>query len=400
MTHCMDARWNRCRVATRLAIGLFCVLGLRPIDGHAVECTDETPYAGPAPRAGDLQTLLPTARTDQPAHFEQSIAAEGSAALNREFRALLEKTGVPAASIAVWSPTHGYWSQSSGVREGASERFWWASVGKLVTGTLVLGLVEDGRLSLDDTIERWFPDYPLAAQITVDDLLLHRGGVFSFQADKTLDRRRGYKSPDTLLEVSAGHGPDFCPGSNWHYSNTGYLMLGLIVEAVEGESLSTLVDRHVARPLGLDSLRLVTADDNNDLIVPPAGNRQTEVREIASLAGAGAVVATAGDMLVLLDAVLTGRFYGNATRRKAFETLYPMFGSSMHYGRGVMLIDVPDPDLPTSWLGHVGGSEDSKAVLIHDTRRNTYVALVLNKAAPGEAIVNHLLKTLDELPTN
>ena len=396
MSDCMNTR----RVAARLAIGTLCMLGFVPAVVHALDCTDGPSYEGPAARDGSADTLLPTASIDLHSGPRDSMAAESVEAMDRQFAALLEKTDAAAASVAVWSPAHGYWSQSSGIRQGASERFWWASVGKLVTGTLVLKLVEDGRLSLDDTIEQWFPDYPLAAWITVDDLLLHRGGVFSFQADRQLDRTRGYKSPDKLLKVSAGHGADFCPGSNWHYSNTGYLMLGLIVEAVEGESLSALVHIQIAEPLGLESLRLVTADDKNELIVTPASNPPTEVPEIASLMGAGAVVATAGDMLLLLDAVLTGRFYSVTTRGKAFETLYPMFGSDMHYGRGVMLIDVPDPDVPTSWLGHVGGSPDAKAVLIYDTERHTYVALALNKAAPGEAIVNVLLKTLDGLPAN
>ncbi len=389
---------NKGRAAKRAAIAALYVLSLTPVFGHTLECVDETPYTGPAKRAGDAATLLPAGGIDLRTNLAQTMPVELADTLDREFAALLKKTEAPAASVAVWSPVHGHWSQSSGIPEGASERFWWASVGKLVTATLVLQLVDGGRLSLDDTIDRWFPDYPLAAQITVDDLLLHRGGVFSFQADKKLNRQRGYQSPDKLLKVSARHGPDFCPGSNWHYSNTGYLMLGLVVEAVEGESLSTLVHSRIAKPLGLESLRLVTADDNNDLIVPPANDPPTGVREIASLMGAGAVVATARDMLVLLEAVLTGRFYDNAMRARAVETLYPMFGSSMHYGRGVMLIDVPDPEVPTSWLGNVGGSPDSKAVLVYDTTRKTYVALVLNKAAPGEAIVNGLLKTLDGQP--
>ena len=394
-----DHTTNGC-AAGHFAVAALCVLSLIPVVGHSLECTDETPYAGPATRAGDAATLLPKTGIDRRTEAAQTMPVELADTLDREFEALLEKTEAPAASIAVWSPLHGHWSQSSGIPEGASERFWWASVGKLVTGTLILQLVEDGRLSLDDTIDRWFPDYPLAAEIMVDDLLLHRGGVFSFQADKKLNRQRGYKSPDKLLAVSAGHGPDFCPGSNWHYSNTGYLMLGLIVEAVEGDSLSALVHARIVEPLGLESLRLVTPDDDNGLIVPPASKPPTEAREIASLLGAGAIVATARDMLTLLDAVLSGRFYDDATRGKVFATLYPMFGSSMYYGRGVMLIEVPDPGAPTIWLGHMGGSEGAKTVLIYDTERDTYVALALNKAAPGEAIVNHLLKTLDGLSLN
>ncbi|MEO1246130.1 MAG: serine hydrolase domain-containing protein [Pseudomonadota bacterium] len=384
---------NRSLLTNCAAIHALLVLSLMSVPAQSMECAADAAYEGPEPRTG-AEIVFPSARVD----ISEAMAEGRAAILDAAFESVLTNTDAPAAAMAVWSPVYGYWSRSSGLDEDAPGSFWWASVGKLVTGTLILELIEEEKLSLDERIDRWFPDYPQSALITVDDLLLHRSGVFSFQADEKLGKKRGYKSPAKLLQVSAGHGADFCPGSNWYYSNTGYLMLGLIVEALEQEPLSEVVARRIAEPLGLDSLQLVTKGDPDELIVPPHNDPPTRVREIASLHGAGGVIAEPGDMLVFLNAVLTGRLYSSTALKSAFADLYPMFGSGMHYGRGVMLIDVLDPDTPTTWLGHVGGSPDSKAVLIYDAERDTYAALVLNKAAPGEAVVNVLLKAMDGLP--
>ena len=72
-----------------------------------------------------------------------------------------------------------------------------------------------------------------------------------------------------------------------------------------------------------------------------------------------------------------------------------MFGEPMHYGRGVMVMDVPDPEAPTTWLGHVGGSPNAKTVLMYDVNREAFIAVSLNAQGPAEALANVLMKTLD-----
>ncbi len=87
--------------------------------------------------------------------------------------------------------------------------FWWASVGKLFTATLILQLVEDGQVALDDRVSKWLPLYPGAELMTVNQLMTHTAGVFSFQSDKKWRLKKGHTTPDQLLKISARHQFDF-----------------------------------------------------------------------------------------------------------------------------------------------------------------------------------------------
>ena len=327
-------------------------------------------------------------------NFEQQVSVELAGSLEKTFLTLVEEqTKASRASIAIWSPSHGYWSANHG--DGKNDVYWWASVGKLVTASIILQLVRDDDLSLDAPIANWFPNYPNAKLITIDHLLTHTGGVFSFNSDPQLNEQGGHKSVDLLVSASAAHGADFCPGTNWNYSNTGYVMLSHIAEQVSNESFAELVKLRISEPLSLPTLKVVEPNDGPEVIVAPGGEAPPTVSEIASIYGAGAIVANAEDMLGLLTAYVRGDTTSEKFRNLAFADLYPMFGSPMNYGRGVMVTDVPDTKQPTIWLGHSGGSPNAKGIIIYDVERGIFLALVLNIQASAEALANTILKEFD-----
>lgn len=319
------------------------------------------------------------------------------ARLNRAFKQSVPLTGATAASIAIARSGGGSWSATAGVPREGPKSFWWASVGKLVTATIILQMVEERSLTLDQTIQRWFPDLPGADRITVDHLLTHTSGLYTYNYDRKFRQDSGYHSPAQLIAVATAHGPDFCPGTQWHYSNTGYVMLGVIAEQIDGAPLAAIVKQRIARPLGLKSLRLLTRESTPEMVAPFKGQTQADtlVETIASGAGAGGIVAEPDDMIRLLQAWIRGPLLSTKSRNHALRDVFPMFGQDMGYGRGIMVMPVPDARFPTMWLGHLGGSPHSKGVLIFDLKRQTYVALALNTGGEGEALVNTLLKALD-----
>ena len=315
--------------------------------------------------------------------------------LDQTFNEMVTQIDVPAVSVALWSKGSGLWTAITGQQVDVSSSFWWASVGKMITAAIVFQLVDEEQLDLQQRVSQWLPEVPAAAWMTVDDLLQHRAGVFSFQNDKKLNKRPGYHAPEKLLRTAQRHGPDFCPGGNWYYSNTGYLMLGLIAQQVQQTSLAELVSARVAGPLGVSSLQIVQRDVPIDHLVLPADESASQAHaQIASLQGVGGIVGNPTDMLIVLHAVLSARLFAESHLRLALSELHPMFGSSMHYGRGLMVVDLPEPDNPTVWLGHTGGAPGAKAVLVYDTQREALIALVGNRQFQGEALANALLKTL------
>ena len=353
-------------------------------------CPPGAPYIGPA--------LLPTPKVPslpaQAAALGQPMHVEVSARLDAVFDQTFSLVDAPSGGAALWHPTLGSWSRTAGATKDA--RFWWASVAKLVTASILLQLVDERRLSLDAPVARWFPEYPQAERMTIDQLLTHTSGAFSFNADKKLRRERGYHPPEKLLRVAARHGSDFCPGSTWNYSNTGYLMLALIAERIEAKPWAAIVEQRIAAPLGLASLRVLSPGDAPDSIAPPDDDPRSTLAELASLRGVGALAAEPKDMLAVLHAYLRGTLVPESARKAALERLYPMFGDPMGYGRGVMAVDVPDADMPTTWIGHLGGAPGGKALLVYDIKRRACVALALTKDAPAAAgMVNALLKATD-----
>lgn len=134
------------------------------------------------------------------------------------------------------------------------------SVGKQFTSALVLRLVADGRLRLDDPISRWLPEGPSSwRRITVRHLLTHTSGIPDY-ADSTLDYRRDY-TEDGLVRLAAGLRALFEPGARWSYSNTGYVLLGIIIHRITGTFYGDLLRSQVFEPLGMRTARIISESD-------------------------------------------------------------------------------------------------------------------------------------------
>ena len=127
------------------------------------------------------------------------------------------------------------------------------SVSKQFTCVTALLLAEDGRLSVNDPVAKYYPDLTRAKDITLLDLMNHTSGYPDYYPLDFLDRRlRKRINPDELLRQYAGGKLDFEPGTKWSYSNTGYILLGRIVEKVSGESLGDCLSRRIFKPLGME----------------------------------------------------------------------------------------------------------------------------------------------------
>ena len=132
------------------------------------------------------------------------------------------------------------------------------SVGKQFTATAVMMLVEEGKLSLDDPITKFFPDAPPAwRNVKVRHLLSHTGGFTDYP--KNFDYRRDY-SEDDLLKIVEGIALAYPPGSSWSYSNLGYLTLGILIHRVTGQFYGDFLHDRIFQPLGMNTRIMNEAD--------------------------------------------------------------------------------------------------------------------------------------------
>jgi D-alanyl-D-alanine carboxypeptidase len=239
--------------------------------------------------------------------------------------------GAPGAFAVVRSP--------SGIRRAASgfanlapkaqlrpaDRFRVASVTKTFVATVVLQLAAERRLGLDDPVERWLPGVvPHGNAISLRELLDHTSGLFDYDEDQAwiaarfADPGREW-SPQELVAVATSHEPLFAPGTSWTYSNTNYVLLGLVVEAVTGRSLADELQARVFEPLDLDSTSFPAGTALEGRFahgyfvsrppLPPPSGTLIDVSTILSPSawGAGQIVSNAVDVTRFFAALLRGR---------------------------------------------------------------------------------------------
>ncbi|MBC3192828.1 beta-lactamase family protein [Pseudonocardia sp. C8] len=184
-------------------------------------------------------------------------------ALQPQLEQLARDLLVTGAVVEVRSPELGDWTTTLGTRTyrgtdpvqvGDHVRI--GSVTKTWTGTVVLQLVDEGRLRLDDPVATYRPDVPNGRNITIEQLLTMRSGLGNYTTDPELNRRIDADpgtvfQPEELIRMGLALPVEFPPGQGFYYSNTNTALLGRIVEQVTGNPLGTEIERRILGPLGM-----------------------------------------------------------------------------------------------------------------------------------------------------
>ncbi|HEY6891345.1 MAG TPA: serine hydrolase domain-containing protein [Solirubrobacter sp.] len=281
-------------------------------------------------------------------------AASHAAGLQKDLDRLVAK-GAPGAVLSVRHGDHtqqlasGLADRDAGTKMRPSHRVRIASLTKTYTATVVLQLVGEHRLALSDSVEQRLPGLvPNGAGITVRQLLHHTSGIADFELDPAvlepylagdLDHRW---APRDLVKIAVSHPPLFTPGTRYAYSNTNYVLLGLIAEAVTGHPLEQELRARIFTPL---RLRATSFPDAAAMPAPFAhGYRVFDQPPATDITGlnpypwaAGAMVATAHDAARFYEALLGGRLLDRRLLREMKTTVENPGGDfkGQRYGLGL-----------------------------------------------------------------
>jgi D-alanyl-D-alanine carboxypeptidase len=278
------------------------------------------------PFAAVLLACLTTALVAASAPAKPPLAAPRTSALQKDLDALVA-TGVPGAILLVRNGSHtvrltgGMGDVGRKTPMNPHDHFKIASLTKTYTATVVLQLVAEGKLRLTDSVEKWLPGLvPNGRKVTLRHLLNHLSGIPDYESDPRylkpyLSGDLGfYWAPRKLVQLAVSHPPLFPPGVSKHtsYSNTNYVLLGLVVEAVTKKSIGAELRNRIFRPLHLGETTYPTkpglprpfAHGYMVLGKPPA----IDVTGLSpSLSPAsGAIVSTADDVVDFYRALLSG----------------------------------------------------------------------------------------------
>jgi len=216
------------------------------------------------------------------------------------------------------------------------------SITKQFTAVGVLMLVEEGKVSLDDEITKFFPDYPTQGRrITVEHLLTHTSGIRSFTGIPAWEPlKRTDLTPAQMIAVFRDQPMDFAPGTDWRYNNSGYFLLGALIEKVSGQSYADYLRTRIFEPLGMRDTRVET----HDALIPRRVHgyamaegraiRNAEFISLTSPFSAGALVSTVDDLFRWGQAVAAGRLLKPETWRRAFTAYRLADGRESGYGYG------------------------------------------------------------------
>jgi D-alanyl-D-alanine carboxypeptidase len=235
---------------------------------------------------------------------------------------------------------------------------------KTFLSVVVLQLVAEHRLSLDDTVGHWLPGVVHGngndgGTITVRELLEHTSGLHNYTDDlqaqitspeayRQLEFRQ-FSRPD-LLDIALAHRPDSAPGAAWNYSNTNYILLGMIIEKVTHDSWENQVTRRIIVPLGLHhtyapgtSTRLPAPHATGYLIFDQNTRIDTTAENMSWADSAGALISTAADLTRFWSAIGRGALLGPAQTREMRQTVPATGGDSAsvpgsRYGLGIFFI--------------------------------------------------------------
>jgi D-alanyl-D-alanine carboxypeptidase len=329
-----------------------------------------------------------------------SIDAATRAQLSKALDAAFAQVNAPGVIVGVrvghttWTATRGVTDTVSGTPVSVDDNTRVGSVTKTFTGTLILQLVDKGKVKLDDTIQRWFPQLPDAGAITIRELGDMSSGIDSYSANPTFqqayfaDPTRVW-TPQELVAAGTSQPRLFAPGHGFFYSNTNFVMLGLIIQQVTGKPYAQVLRDNILRPLDLKH----TIFPDNNVIPSPSWHGYTtqgtaDNQPVDSTAWSPSSAFAAGEMISNLRDMLTwGRAVGTGATITAAAQRARLHGnpSSAKGGREYAFAIGTDH----GWLAHDGEIPGFNAQLAYYPARDITIIVLTNSdivkppTAPG-----------------
>ena len=268
------------------------------------------------------------------------------------------------------------------------------SVAKQFTAAAIALLVDRGRISLDDDVRKYIPELPdYGTKITIDQLVHHTSGLRDFWALVQVAGMRfddGYAVGDVIRLAARQQHLNFPPGTEYDYSNTGYIALGLIVQRVTGKSLREFTTEQIFAPLGMTSSHF---HDDHTMVVPGRASAYTPLPEGGyrinvwnnDIVGQGGLILTVNDLLRWDENFYTGKVGGPGFLELQLQqgklangkTLTYAFGLTVEQYRGLPLVE------------HSGSSGGYRTIVSRFPTEHTSVVALCNTTDANTTVLSH-----------
>lgn len=262
-------------------------------------------------------------------------------------------------------------------------RFRLGSITKQFTSMLVLQLAQQGKLKLEGKISEYLPDYPKKTgdRVTLHHLLTHTSGIPGYTEFPSFfrDMSRNPSSPEAFVKTFADSALLFEPGAKFSYSNSGYFLLGAIIEKVSGKTYEQLLQENILGPVNMSS----TGYDHHGTILKkrasgytknPAGYVNAEYLDMSLPYSAGSLYSTVEDLYLWDRALYTDKLLPASLKELLFTPHIPSFGGG--YGYGWVIANAP-----------IGNTNDSVKVIEHGGGINGFNTLISRMPSNQDLVV-------------
>jgi len=275
-------------------------------------------------------------------------------------------------SKIIYSKSIGKEDVASGKLSNNLTKYRIGSISKMFTACLIFQAIEENKISLKQTINRFFPKITNAKEITIGNLLNHRSGIHNYTNDTSyLNYYTTLKSQKEMLEIIQASGSDFKPNSRTEYSNSNYILLSFILEKIYKKSYEELLDIKIIQPLGLKNTyfgKKLELTKNECASYRFSGKWELEKETNSSVSlGAGGIVSTTEDLLFFI----TNLFEGKIINAASLEQM-----TKLEDGFGMGVFSVPFYD--KKGFGHTGGIDGFSSFLYTFPEEKISIALTSN----------------------
>ncbi|HET8859717.1 serine hydrolase domain-containing protein [Marivirga sp.] len=272
----------------------------------------------------------------------------------------------------IYENAYGFADINDGKKNNINTLFRIGSISKTYTATLVMLAVEEGLISLDDKLSKYYPDFDKADEITISQLLQHRSGIYNFTNSPLYAQyMTKSKSKAEMLEIMLSTENRFEPNEKFEYSNTGYALLSYILEDVYGLKYAEILKKKITEPLELQNTYFgqpinQNANEASSYFKTAEWQISPETNIMIPM-GAGGITATSMDVALFFEAL----FSGQILKESSFSKM-----KKMKDGFGYGLLEMPyDNEMI---LGHTGGIDGFQSIAVHFESENLTLALLCN----------------------
>ena len=337
---------------------------------------------------------------------------------------------IPGSVVLIASPGQGDWTGTFGtgtlgeqVPMSVDDHFRIGSNTKTMTSTVILQLVQEGKLGLDDPIGKYIPGVPNGDTITIRELSDMRSGLYSYSFDPGFNQDLDVHpqkvwTPQELIDIAFKHPVNFAPGAQYEYSNTNIILLGMLIEQLTGMTVSEAFQERIFTPLGLkdtslpapsdsfipsphpqgysfgsntetiDTFALPTADQPAALAGTLSPNNETQANPSWAWTAGGAI-STVNDMKIYVEALVNGGLLNPEMQQIRLDSMKPLPGSNApQYGLGIVKLG--------PLIGHDGQIPGYMTFMGHDPDTGLTVVIGTNLATvpDGEGSALVILKSI------